>query len=212
MKPTRSDRRVSRTRRHLQQALMELILEKGYDAVKVEDITERADLGRTTFYLHFRDKEELLLKSVEDVAQDLQSQVGLLSDEVQTAPLLARAFDAILLVFRHAAENETLYRIILSSGATLKVRQRIHDLMIESAMKFNQARRTHLEEKPELNVPPEYVAGYFASAMLGFLTWWLEQRMPCPPEIITDYFVTMLFRGLQNISDTDLLASRTTSS
>lgn len=55
------DRRVRRTRRALQDSLTSLILEKGYDAVTVEDITDRADLGRTTFYLHYKDKEELLI-------------------------------------------------------------------------------------------------------------------------------------------------------
>lgn len=48
------DRRVRRTRRALQDSLTSLILEKGYDAVTVEDITDRADLGRTTFYLHYK--------------------------------------------------------------------------------------------------------------------------------------------------------------
>jgi len=202
MNKPRRDRRVSRTRRQLQQALMELILEKGYDAVKVEDITERADLGRTTFYLHFRDKEELLLESVEEVAEELQAQVGLLSDDVITSPLLDRAHDAILLVFRHAAEHATLYRIILSSGATLKVRQRIHDLILESARRFN--RMTRLEEPSLRQVPPEYVVGYFASALLGYLTWWLEQGMPCPPEMIADYFVTLFFHRPQGSLEADL--------
>ncbi len=72
---SKTDRRVSRTRRQLRNALMALILERGYNAVTIEDITERADLGRTTFYLHFRDKEELLVESLEEIAADLKSQV-----------------------------------------------------------------------------------------------------------------------------------------
>ena len=53
----RTDRRTNRTRRQLREALLALILEKGYDSITVEDITGRADLGRTTFYLHYRDRK-----------------------------------------------------------------------------------------------------------------------------------------------------------
>ncbi len=72
----KSDRRVSRTRRSLREALMSLILEKGYDAVTIEDITTRADTGRTTFYLHYRDKEELLLESINEVVDGLFTQIS----------------------------------------------------------------------------------------------------------------------------------------
>ena len=59
MKSNKPDRRVNRTRRLLREALLALIMEEGYDAVTIEEITDRADLGRTTFYLHYRDKEDL---------------------------------------------------------------------------------------------------------------------------------------------------------
>ena len=53
------DRRVRRTRRLLRDACIALILEKGYETITVEEITERADVGRTTFYMHYRDKEDV---------------------------------------------------------------------------------------------------------------------------------------------------------
>jgi hypothetical protein len=59
---TKTDRRVLRTRAALRQALMELIREKGYEALTVEEITQHANLGRATFYLHYRDKDDLLLE------------------------------------------------------------------------------------------------------------------------------------------------------
>jgi AcrR family transcriptional regulator len=65
MSESHLDRRIQRTRDLLQRAAMELIAEKGYDAVKVSDITERANLGRTTFYLHYQNKADLLLSGHE---------------------------------------------------------------------------------------------------------------------------------------------------
>ena len=68
MQEPKQDRRVNRTRRLLRESLMKLVAEKGYDSVTIEDITETAELGRTTFYLHYRDKEELLLESIDAIA------------------------------------------------------------------------------------------------------------------------------------------------
>ncbi len=65
------DRRVQRTRQLLRDALMALIVEKGYDAISVQDITDHANVARPTFYLHYKDKEELLLSSVQEIYDDL---------------------------------------------------------------------------------------------------------------------------------------------
>lgn len=70
MKETRErtpDRRVQRTRRQLREALITLILERGWDAVSVRDVCEKADVGRSTFYVHFADKENLLLSGFDDL-------------------------------------------------------------------------------------------------------------------------------------------------
>src|SRR6266511_3052594 len=66
------DRRVRRTRRTLHEALIALILERGYERVTVQDILDRADVGRSTFYAHYRDKEALLLTSFDDVRDELR--------------------------------------------------------------------------------------------------------------------------------------------
>ncbi|MFI7640429.1 TetR/AcrR family transcriptional regulator [Nonomuraea sp. NPDC049400] len=62
------DRRVRRTRRMVQEALVALILEKGYEAVTVTDIIDRADVGRSTFYSHFTDKQDVLLSNLDELA------------------------------------------------------------------------------------------------------------------------------------------------
>ena len=63
----RLDRRVRRTRHALQHAMVDLVLEKGYERVSVADVTERADVGRSTFYAHYRDKEDLFLSGLAGV-------------------------------------------------------------------------------------------------------------------------------------------------
>ena len=71
MQTQRVDRRVQRTRQLLNRALMELIVEKGYDSVTVQDIIDRANLGRSTFYAHYQDKDDLLFSGIDEVVHSL---------------------------------------------------------------------------------------------------------------------------------------------
>ncbi|GAP05952.1 transcriptional regulator, TetR family [Anaerolinea thermolimosa] len=205
----RLDRRVTRTRRHLREALMQLILEKGYDAVTIEDITERAELGRTTFYLHYRDKEDLLLESIEATAQELYQQIypekglqGLSSPQ--------EGLHAIERVFTHAAANSLLYRIILKGGAASKVRHTILNFLSEAALPIFERNLPHPGVFP---VPLKAVSSYFAASLLGFLTWWLEEDIPYPPEEASRFFTQLFLFGLRGLnSSSELLNSGSTSS
>lgn len=192
----KTDRRVNRTRRQLRDALMALILERGYDAVTIEDITERADLGRTTFYLHYRDKEELLVESVEAIARELKAQVDqidyLLVEEGRPRPR------PLAVAFRHADENRDLYRIILKGEGGGRAARRIRDVIDEAAAEFFTTRMRTLIDG-ETDIPMPVVAGYFASAMLGFMTWWLEKELPYSGDEAADLFTAMFFQGARQI-------------
>lgn len=187
------DRRTQRTRRLLQKALMELILEKGYDSVTVEDITERADLGRTTFYLHFKDKEELLLKSLEAVAEDLVVQIG----QPEEGSSYREPGKAIRVVFEHARDNASLYHIILNGGAAVKALQQLHFVVAETAASFIEERVRGLGKK--LDVPVDILAAYFATSLLGFLTWWLRRGMPESLDDITAVYVQLVMGGMLGV-------------
>src|SRR5271170_3820458 len=109
MTPAKTDRRIQRTRQLLRESLIELILEKGYDAVTVQDITDHANLGRATFYLHYRDKEELLLQSLKATFDELAARIGPLTPNTLSELTIPPA----ILAFQHAAEHRDLYRIML---------------------------------------------------------------------------------------------------
>jgi len=201
MQEKKPDRRINRTRRMLKDALLSLILEKGYDAVTVEDITERADLGRTTFYLHYKDKEDLLLESIETIANELVkyiSQSNLLPVATDSGPQPSeRYMPAIQLVFRHAGENEVLYRIILRGEGAVLASERIRSIINATA---NQIMRARLKENPpdvQPLIPLEVLSNYFAASLLGLVTWWLESNMPYPAEQMADIFRRLFFEGIQ---------------
>lgn len=196
MDNTKTDRRVSRTQRQLRNALMALILERGYNAVTVEEITERADLGRTTFYLHYRDKEELLFESLEAIAEELKSQVE--QEANLDTEKGGKRTNPVGVVFRHVDENRDLYRIILKGEGSSKILNRIHKIIEEAAVDFFRRHMSKFVSEPA-ELPQGLVAGYFASAMLGFIQLWLEKELPFMGDEAADYFMILFFRGAARV-------------
>jgi|WetSurMetagenome_2_1015567.scaffolds.fasta_scaffold361133_1 AcrR family transcriptional regulator len=191
------DRRARRTRRLLREALFALILENGYDAVTIEDITEHADLGRTTFYLHYKDKEDLLIQCIQEVANELASQIDLVIPSSNYPGGLVES-NPILFVFQHASQNAILYRIILrGEGSSYKASSRLREIISHYAYEFLDERRNRFHITNA--VPLEVIANYFSGSLLGMLTWWLENNMPYPVQEISEMFRRLFFTGLRDL-------------
>jgi len=183
------DRRILRTRRALKDAMLALVLEQGFDAVTIEQITYRADLGRTTFYLHYRDKEELLLESIRELIDDLVAHIRVSNSS------------PILLAFQHAAENADLYRIILRGegaySAVERLRKTINQTIEELFREFLQARADVEPDLIRSSFPLEVVTNFLAGSLLGLLTWWLEERPPYTTEQMADMFRRLFLDGIR---------------
>lgn len=194
------DRRVNRTRRLLREALMQLVVEKGYDAVTIEDITDLAELGRTTFYLHYKDKEDLLLESIDAIADELTTHIY---HEIQTRETSLddnnnpNQFRPIVFVFEHARDNRMLYQIILRGEGSTIAASRIRKIIYDAALVFF---RMNIGEERIQAIGPELmelIAAYFSSSLLGFLTWWLETESKIPPDEMGEYFRKLFFYGVR---------------
>jgi len=197
------DRRVSRTRRQLREALFNLILEKGYDAATVEEITERADVGRTTFYLHYHDKEDLLMESIGELVDDLIEQMARIplgEWELESGGTGNAPSPAIALPFQHVASNARLYRIVLRGDGTYSVRGRLREIIVQACAEMIRV-LLEREKLVELNsqVPMEVFMNYLAGAWLGLITWWLENGMPYSAEQIAGMFQRMVMRGAREV-------------
>jgi AcrR family transcriptional regulator len=202
MNEKRKDRRVRKTRQALRDAMLALILEKGYDAVTIEEITDRADLGRTTFYLHYKDKEDLLLESISELVDDLVKQISeiplsawrLGSDGEGPKPAMP-----ILLTFQHAAANADLYRIILRGGGALKTTERLRKIINQTVNEFLQVKTGKERLVLHAQIPLDVFSNYLAGSWLGIITWWLEQDMPYPPDQMADMFQKMFMLGAREV-------------
>lgn len=180
----REDRRVRRTRRAIQEALRSLILQKGYDHVTVQDVIDRADVGRATFYAHFRDKDDLLMSEFEEMQESLRQRMAtFLRDEKHHSD---EGLEVSHVLFDHAAGRRREYRALAGSrsgGAFLKFAHKELTSLV----------REHLDEaatrhrlKPA--VPIEIIAYGVVSTLLALLTWWLDHDAPYTPEQMARMF------------------------
>lgn len=167
---TRTDRRKQRTREVLQKALVELIGEYEYDTITIQDIVDRANVGRTTFYLHYNSKEELFMSCHEAIVSRFH--VGLFQALSREETLLDMTS-----TYRHLEEDrELLYPIFQGKDSQLILR-RIRD---RNAGEIEENLRTAFAEA-DSGIPLDILANYLAGAQIALMQWWLEKRRPHSP-------------------------------
>ena len=197
------DPRVIRTRQLLRDALITLIRERDFQSLTVKDITDRATLNKATFYLHYKDKEDLLLDEFREIASN---RVQVLSeipvsiwksnkDSLELSDGRAPVMP-LLLVFEHAAQNAELYRILLRGDSSQRVAGQIREIIAES---INAIIQTKIQSEPpavHMGVPVDLLAAYFSGALMGSLNWWLEQETSPEPEEMARMFQHLFFPGV----------------
>lgn len=170
---SKPDRRIQRTRQLLHTALVDLIKEKGFDAITIQDITERANLGRTTFYLHYPGKEELLLDHHATMAEML----GL--KRLTRAELLADEPPQGLVTFLTlVAENRRFYEALTNA--------RTADLLMrgvrEQMMAYLENNLTTAFAGIVPTMPMVLLKPYLINAQLAFVEWWISSDAPYTPQ------------------------------
>jgi AcrR family transcriptional regulator len=169
-----NDRRVRRTRRILHEALISLILEKGYERTTVQDVLDRADVGRSTFYAHFRDKEALLVMSFDGLRDDLRRELDASAKTAATTPDPAAVVAA---VFAHSYRHRDVYRALCGRQGGTLVYGHLHRLV--GGLLSDQL-RPHLKATGS-DLPVDVAAEFYTSAALGLLTWSVDHDHPYRP-------------------------------
>ena len=176
------DRRVERTRESLQKALMELIAERGYDSITIQEIVDRADLGRTTFYLHYNSKDELFMSCHEAIISEFH--LGLLHPLTREELLSPQIPAPMRSAYHHLEEGRALlYPIFQGKDSQLILRQ-IRD---RSAREIEANLRTIFVEEDSA-IPFEMLANYLVGAQIALMQWWLEKRRSHTSENLAQTF------------------------
>jgi AcrR family transcriptional regulator len=189
MDQQRQDRRSRRTQQALMEALLELLAVKNYDEISINDIVERANVGRSTFYAHYQDKDDLLRNGFERALDLLIQHVsfGIADQDLQ--------LDATPL-FLHAKGHYELYRT-LAWGSGFEVLTKNGHAALSA--KFHEVFTLVLSGKPEPPVPLDILSYSLAGNLLILLKWWLDNKMPYSPEYMNSIFQQLTMPSIWNI-------------
>ena len=189
------DRRVERTRKLIQEALVSLILEKRYDKITVQEIIDKANVGRSTFYAHFQDKEDLLASNFANYTAQW--------DEPQDEPEHAPGNESphilhSLEFFLHANEAYEFHQAMFEGGGA--------EVMIETGRQHMMADvQNHLMqmlgEDEKLAIPLPVITNFLAGGLLSVMVWWLKEKRPYPPEKINEMFQQLAMQGVESLFD-----------
>lgn len=190
----RPDRRVARSKRALKEALTDLILERGYEAVTVQDVIDRADVGRSTFYAHFLDKDDLLMAILADLDIPAPDHTQWTADDP--------AFDWTLELFRHFGSGRRLFKAVAGSQSGPLARQetirRLEDLARAELSRLKVARKLDAFRL-------EMVVRFLVGTFIGFMDWWLrDENEHVPPERVDHAFRSLALPGVANVLELNL--------
>lgn len=182
---------MGRTRRLLEEALYALIVEKGYDAVTVQDVIDRANVGRSTFYAHYVDKRQLLFSHFAELEAELAEQQRLV--RARTSDPVERVFGFSLAMFRHANDYRRVWGAMVgkqSGAAVLGELQR----MLERIVGREIGALVPRGSTP--TVPAEVVTRFFVNSLLGMHTWWLDEGSRYTAEEVDRMFRALTRPGI----------------
>jgi AcrR family transcriptional regulator len=157
------DRRAARSRRAMHDALMSLILRKGYEAVTVQDIVDEADVGRSTFYSHYTGKEDLFRSGFAMLRRELAEAAQLAARQAGDS---RRPLPFSLSMFEHAGRYRDTFRVLVGGRggqlAIAEIRKILLD-MVRAGMPSSIAGDL---------VPREARVQFVVDTIMGVLTWW----------------------------------------
>ena len=182
-KLNRHERRKLRTRGKLKEATLELVLDKGYDEVNIQDIVDRADVGRGTFYVHYQDKQDILWDIIQGGLQASLDEGAKRARDEQERP----GYLGYLITFETAAKHQDLYRVMLGSQGSALVTHRVADYLVSSMLQGIE-NGTYMSE---FDLPSEILAQFTIGALMRLTLWWLETPNKYTPKEMADmiYFL-----------------------
>jgi AcrR family transcriptional regulator len=185
------DRRVRRTKKSLEDALIALALEKEYDEITIQEITDRADIGYRTFFRHYSDKDALLKDVLGTTMMELRELMAPPPLEFFTDPdaQAANLTDSAVL-FRHVQEHSDLYRVLLFSDRNI----------VQPSKEFAiQEFKANYGSLIETAIPFDIIANHMVSAMITLVRWWLDSDMSYSPEDMGEYSYRLIIQPTREL-------------
>jgi len=190
-----TDRRIIRTKRLIRDALTELMEEKGFEGITVRDLTQKAEINRGTFYLHYHDKYDLLEQSEAEILIEIQK----IAQEINPLDFMNfnredEPFPFIINLFEFFQENSSFMKVILGPNGDASFQGKLKEFIKQT---FFQNIMSKINSD-NLLVPADYLFAYVSSAHLGVIQHWLDSGMEKSPREIAMILSRITFLGPRN--------------
>lgn len=183
---TKVDRRILKSQEALKKAIIELMAEKNLDQITVQDIADRADVSRKTFYLRYLDKFDLLDKLIEEHINEMQ----IMCESANEMDYL----DGSVSWFEYFETNYSFFSAMLDSKGAPFFRNRFLDFLIKD---MKTGWNININEGKNVGLNEEVILHFFATAYLGAVEWWFKNEKPCPPHVMEYQMRVLLERNLE---------------
>lgn len=182
------DRRILRTRKALHEALIALIVEKGFEEVSVQDVIQRANVGRSTFYSHFKDTEDLFLSGFENLWSLFDQNL------TEQAAQKANVWEVSLIVFQHAQAYGEVYRALVGRRGEKLMSAHLYkylSALIKDALKNEWTTNKQL--------PLEIVVHHLVNSLISLLIWWVNHDFIHPPQRMNEIYQQLTQPAVENL-------------
>ena len=187
------DRRIQRTRDVLHQALISLMIDKGYEVITVQDIIDRANVGRSTFYAHYVSKQDLLFSGLKNLSKQLL--VHQRTNQAQKGGFREKGFGFSLAFFEHVHAHRDVYHAIVGrqSGTIVigELRSMLADLVRNDL-------KTLPSNERSADLPKNVVIQFVVAALMSVITWWLDERSKLSPAEANTIFRRLALPAILN--------------
>jgi len=190
MEPEKKDRRMRKTRQVLRETLLTLLKEKRYEDISVQDIIERADVARSTFYVHYVDKDDLLTGSHGIFAENLGEQMLAHSAERSASAFSSRMW------FYHIQAQGDILKVIAKDSAMELAMKTLRSIIYDSVQNGMQG---HAQMSKDAAVPLPLMVDYLADTLMTLIKFWFKDGMKYTPEQMDDMFQQLVLPGVLSV-------------
>ena len=188
MQPEHDDRRTRRTRQLLRDAFVALLKEKRYEDISVQDIIERADVGRSTFYVHYEGKEDLLVGREGIFASNLAHQAAhghvILNEE---------NWLSMLVWFQHIQAQAGILKVIVRDPAMDLAMKTLYGLIHDDVEQRIQRKMLTVGDN---TIPSDIATDFLTGTLMTLIRWWVKQGMTLPPKQMDEMFQKLTAAGI----------------
>lgn len=177
------DRRILKSQEAIKKAVIELMSQKNFDDITIQDISDRANVSRGTVYLHYVDKYDLLDKLIEEHINEMRNICESLAEVEYT--------EANIPWFEYLEKNYLFFSTMLASKGAPSFRRQFNDFLIEE---FKDEVDVAKGKNQGLN--EEIILQFIVTSYVGIVEWWFKNEMPYPPHVMAEQVGNLLERNL----------------